>query len=161
MNFFTNFVTRTIPIGSVIPIPLYFDNYDIDIDSMFLDCDGSALLKSDYPYLFAIIGIEYGESDGGIGDGNTDYFLLPDYKGLFLRNENGIRSIGYYQPDSIVHHIHTIIEYKNDTSGTESGVWAQQNRDPSNQTYTAASYAAGGSETRPKNVYARYCVRYR
>src|SRR5688572_22131276 len=42
-------------------------------------CDGRKLGTADYPELFAVLGYLYGKA------GNGDQFLIPDYRGLFLR----------------------------------------------------------------------------
>jgi microcystin-dependent protein len=49
----------------------------------YLICDGSPILKSEYPQLFLAIGTSH-----GIGDGSTT-FNLPDYRGRFLRGVDG------------------------------------------------------------------------
>lgn len=43
-------------------------------DPKWLDCDGSSLLRSDYPDLFTIIGTTYGSVD-------STHFSLPDFRG--------------------------------------------------------------------------------
>jgi len=43
-------------------------------DPKWLDCDGSSLVRSDYPDLFAVIGTIYGAADGS-------HFNLPDLQG--------------------------------------------------------------------------------
>ena len=48
----------------------------------YLICDGSAISRTTYSDLFAIIGVIYGN-----GDGSTT-FNLPDYRGKFLRGLN-------------------------------------------------------------------------
>lgn len=49
----------------------------------YLLCDGSAVSRTTYSNLFAIIGITHGQ-----GDGSTT-FNLPDYRGRFLRGVDG------------------------------------------------------------------------
>lgn len=49
----------------------------------WLECDGSAVSRSQYADLFAAIGTTY-----GAGDGSTT-FNLPDYRGYFLRGQDG------------------------------------------------------------------------
>jgi len=50
----------------------------------YLECDGSAISRTTYASLFALIGVMYGS-----GDGSTT-FNLPDYRGRFLRGvDNG------------------------------------------------------------------------
>ena len=50
----------------------------------YLECDGSAVSRTTYAVLFAVVGDLY-----GVGDGSTT-FNLPDYRGGFLRGwDNG------------------------------------------------------------------------
>lgn len=42
--------------------------------TMWLDCDGASLLRTDYPDLFNVIGTTYGAADG-------THFNLPDLRG--------------------------------------------------------------------------------
>lgn len=42
--------------------------------TMWLDCDGSSLLRADYPDLFTVIGTTYGSAD-------STHFNLPDLRG--------------------------------------------------------------------------------
>lgn len=46
-------------------------------DSNWLVCDGSSLLQTAYPDLFAVLGTHYGSAD-------TTHFNLPDYRGKTL-----------------------------------------------------------------------------
>lgn len=46
------------------------------IPSSWLLCDGSSVLRSDYPNLFSVIGITFGSVDG-------THFTLPDFRGKF------------------------------------------------------------------------------
>lgn len=47
------------------------------LPAQWLLCDGSSILRSDYPDLFAVIGTAYGASD-------TAHFNLPDLRGMVL-----------------------------------------------------------------------------
>ena len=59
----------TLPIGVVLPFS------GTNIPENWLLCDGSAISRTTYSQLFAIIGVTY-----GVGDGSTT-FNLPDFKG--------------------------------------------------------------------------------
>lgn len=50
-------------------------------------CDGSAVSRTTYAALFAVIGIAHGQ-----GDGSTT-FNLPDYRGRFIRGVDGSAGI--------------------------------------------------------------------
>jgi microcystin-dependent protein len=69
----TNFLLGEafIPIGSVFP----FAGTNVPIG--YLLCDGSLVARTDYPFLFQVIGTTYGAAAGGI------YFRVPDLRGRF------------------------------------------------------------------------------
>lgn len=81
---------KAIPTGSYI---LYSSNSNIP--SGFLRCDGSALDKTTYVALFAVIGYTYGRSG--------DKFLLPNFSdGKFMRATGGnAAALGTTQQDAI------------------------------------------------------------
>jgi len=66
---------RLVPVGAILP----FGGAPIALPPGFLLCDGSEVLRTDFPDLFAVIGTTHGE-----GDGSTT-FHLPDYRGRFAR----------------------------------------------------------------------------
>lgn len=120
----------------------------------WLKCDGAVVSRSAYPALFAVVGTTF-----GAGDGSTT-FGLPDLRGEFIRgwdDGRGVdsgRGLGSAQADEIKSHTHTI-----DTSGTDAsgaGYIADASAPNVNQ---AATLAAGGAETRPRNVAMLYCIK--
>jgi len=81
MNFF-------IPIGTVVAYAAEIDpntymsgyhNFSPNTlnDTGWLLCDGTKVMQSAFPKLFSLIGYTYGGSD--------NVFMLPDYRGYFLR----------------------------------------------------------------------------
>ena len=93
-----------VPIGS---ITKYVGN---DPPETWLVRDGSELLKSAYPALYAVLGSLFGET--------ATHFRLPDDRGLFDRNLNsspsGIdpnRVLGSYQQGSLQSHAHDTAMY--------------------------------------------------
>lgn len=74
----------------------------------WLACSGQAVLRADYPALFAAIGTTY-----GAGDGSTT-FGLPDLRGEFVRGVDGGRgvdvgrSLGSAQAQSLPNHKHEL-----------------------------------------------------
>ncbi|MCK8481058.1 tail fiber protein [Psychroserpens algicola] len=67
-----------IPTGSIFTFPM------ATIPTGYLVCDGSAVSRTNYADLFAVLGTTY-----GAGNGSTT-FNLPDYRGQFLRGyDNG------------------------------------------------------------------------
>src|SRR5688500_3060114 len=80
-------MSNSLPIGSVLP---YAGKHDYEIPQNWLLCDGRTLGQSDYPDLFAAIGIAHGAED-------NESFCIPDLQGRFLRAVTGSRGA---DPDS-------------------------------------------------------------
>lgn len=125
----------------------------------FLLCDGSAVSRTTYASLFAVVGSTWGSGDG------TTTFNVPDFRGVFLRglNTSGSgydpsRALGSYQSDDFKSHYHTVSSLKT-AVGTYNGF---QNLSVTNQ-YELTSVdtdSNGGSETRPKNKAVNYIIKY-
>lgn len=137
------------PIGSV----MYFAASSAPLG--WFECRGQSLDKVSYLDLFNVIGYTYG------GSGNS--FNLPDLRGEFLRgwdNGRGIdsgRAFGSLQLDEFKSHTHSIV--------ADSGNNVYNTNKVSNWTNNAATgtvttSAAGGSETRPRNVALLPCIKY-
>jgi microcystin-dependent protein len=108
-----------VPIGSVLPLPA------TGIPAGYLLCDGSAISKTTYADLFAVIGTRHGEP---VVSGAN--FNIPDYRGRFLRgadnatgrdpdsagrtamNANGSTGsqIGTLQSHGVQNHSHGVID---------------------------------------------------
>lgn len=112
--------------------------------SGYLECSGSAVSRTTYSALFAVIGTTF-----GTGDGSTT-FNLPDLRGEFIRgwdNGRGVdsgRAFGSSQSDELKAHTHTETRLTNSGSGRPGG------NDGSIETTNTGS--TGGTETRPRNV---------
>lgn len=121
----------------------------------WLECDGSSLVRTTYPDLFAAIGTLYGE---GNSPGST--FNLPDLRGEFVRgwdNGRGIdtgRAFASFQLDEFKSHTHYGIQSQNIRGGDNGGV------NSSNSTNSTPLFPAGGDETRPRNIAMLYCIKY-
>lgn len=160
--------TNIFPVGGVIP---YAGPLTDSLPACWMPCDGRPLSRSDYKPLFDAIGTTY-----GIGDGSTT-FHLPDYRGMFLRavdegigmdpdagsrgpQNNGPNDVGTAAPgtvgtrqaDEFGQHSHTYYQstYVGSDGNWSGGDW--------NNVYQQTQNA-GGSETRPKNVYVYYLIR--
>jgi microcystin-dependent protein len=135
-------------------------------------CDGRSLQVTCYPELFATLGYLYGGKDGT--------FNLPDYRGLFLR---GVDAGAGMDPDASQR------AAPQDGQGSATGVGsmqcdAMQTHQHSYQAVPVAAVSEGGdaagtpgttqntgapvsparvsqNETRPKNIYVNYIIRYR
>mgnify|MGYP001471603101 CR=1 FL=1 len=117
----------------------------------WLKCNGAAVSRTTYATLFAAIGTTYGSGDG------ASTFNIPELRGEFVRgwdDSRGIdsgRTLGSFQLDEFKSHTHT---FKGSTGSGGSGTSA---RDAVPETQDTG--AAGGDETRPRNVALLYCIK--
>ena len=82
------------PLGTVI----MFAGSSAPID--YLICDGSAVSRTTYAGLFAVIGTTYGAGD------TTTTFNIPDLRGLFVRGVGPSNVLGSTQSSNIGSHTH-------------------------------------------------------
>lgn len=140
------------------------------IPENFLLCDGRAVSRATYAALFNVIGTSHGS-----GDGSTT-FNIPDYRGRFLRGVDGTagndpdkasrtamntggntgNNVGSVQADQFASHTHNY---------TTNATISQGSPGSANQLYlpntdAGATTANGGNETRPKNAYVNYIIRF-
>lgn len=134
----------------------------------FLECNGAAISKSTYAALYAILGDVYGSA--------LLTFNLPDYRGYFLRGQDGGRGIdpdaaartnrgdgtggdnvGSKQDDAFESHTHAFTNQPVyvGTLFTNKFGDNEYSLDP-----VAATNATGGNETRPTNIYVKYIIKY-
>lgn len=66
-------------IAAIIPVGSYLDLAMETPPTGYLECDGSAISRTTYSALFAVVADQY-----GVGDGSTT-FNIPDWRGLFPR----------------------------------------------------------------------------
>jgi hypothetical protein len=153
--------------------------------SGFLAADGSSQLISAYSNLASALNV--GTNLYAWGSADTTHFNLPDLRGVFVRGMdsfgtpagaanrdpdkasrtaiatggNSGATVGSYQPDQIVSHTHAIISPpainfyggSGGTGFTNGGSFSGPNATPSIAN-------TGGNETRGKNVYVNFCVKY-
>lgn len=164
-------------IGEVIAYPSNI------VPENFLLCDGRAVSRTTYAELFNIIGVIHGS-----GDGSTT-FNLPDYRGRFLRGVDGTagldpdkasrtamntggntgNNVGSVQTDAFQGHWHNFNTSNTAAFGNAGGNDAtigggsriysvievtSPKSDGSNGTPRTSS------ETRPKNAYVNYIIRF-
>lgn len=139
--------------------------------SGWLECDGSLLNRTTYASLFAVIGTQYDSSVSG------SQFRLPDFRGYFSRSWNhgasndpdaasrtdrgdgtGGDVVGSKQADQLKAHTHTINAKSLPVAGT--GVEAPLTEATSATDNTYATVSTGGNETRPKNFYEMYIIKF-
>jgi microcystin-dependent protein len=151
-----------------------------NIPGGWLLCDGTPLNSLQYPHLFAAI-----RTNWGVGlPGSTFNFNLPDLRGLFLRGVTGSRqdafadpdwtnriapatggavsnNVGSLQVDAVGYHRHNLYigSLSLSLDGNANTVY---NSGPkvSDVTYTTTNGFGIGSETRPKNAYVNYIIKY-
>jgi microcystin-dependent protein len=136
--------------------------------SGYLICDGTSYLRTAQPSLFAAIGTAYGAADG-------THFNVPDFRGLFPRGvDNGAGNdpdtltrtaanpggntgdnVGSYEADQFAAHNHSITTAFN--SNAADG-WATS-ANGTGGLHTMTTLNAGGSETRPKNLYVNFIIK--
>jgi microcystin-dependent protein len=151
------------------------------VDSLgWMACDGRLLNAHLYPELFAVLGHLYGGTDG--------QFALPDYRGYFLRGvddgagrdgDAGQRTdpaggadldqgVGSLQRDALQTHDHL---YRSapapataSPSGTAAGAPAGQlaltEGGPTSSLTAPGAVNVSQTETRPKNVYVHYLIKF-
>ena len=146
----------------------------------WLICDGSEINRNEYRSLFDIIGEKFGSGNG------TTTFNLPDFRGEFLRgwdngrgrdpdalSRNGGDNIGSTQDDAFQGHGHNIwLQFGNAAhpnyppGGQYSFVGNDPNYGPhGGKIINPTSIGSFGSprytsETRPKNVYVNFIIKY-
>lgn len=134
----------------------------------YLESDGSAISRSTYAALFAVIGTTFGS-----GDGSTT-FNIPDFRGYFPRGwshggsiDSG-RTFGSTQQDAFQGHYHSL---GGGLASSQSGIDSDCMRTDSGSSSTAwqaRSIITNGtngtprtaSETRPVNLAIMFCIKY-
>lgn len=120
----------------------------------WLKANGAAVSRTTYAALFAAIGTTF-----GAGDGSTT-FNLPDLRGEFIRGWDDARGadpgrvLGSAQADAFKSHTHEVGSIGNLQPGSFG---AFLNTGPGGDGLTQA---AGGSETRPRNVALLAVIKY-
>lgn len=141
----------------------------------FLMCQGSAVSRTTYPTLFALVGTRFGE-----GDGSTT-FNLPDFRGRFLRGLTGAstmdpdsasrtamatggatgNNVGSVQGHSFQSHFHLVGEFNVEAQSGNGRAVAGGTAGPNSSTETGsgANSQPSTAETRPVNAYVNYIIK--
>lgn len=123
-------------------------------------CDGSSLLRTAYPALFAAIGVAFGSAD-------ANHFSLPDLRGMHIRGfddgrgiDDPSRAFGAYQADQMPSHVHSVnLQPLNSADAGGAGKVATGNNvaegviPPFNTSSTGS-----GTETRVKTLALNYYI---
>lgn len=151
--------------GGAVFVGCIVENPTDTVEDGFLACDHAEYSRTTYSDLFAKIGTRY-----GAGDGSTT-FNVPERRGYFPRGWDGGSgndpdvatrtdsgggftgaSVGSVQQDEFKNHVghHTTSKVTLDRTNLSI--------------FTAKPYVGdadyGGNETRPKNVYVMYMIKY-
>lgn len=151
-----------VPTGSIMPWAA-----NGSLPTGFLLCNGASVSRTTYSALFDVIGTAFGTASGTT-------FNLPDFQGRFLRgrdnsagrdpdaasrtaqNTGGATgdNVGSVQVDEFKSHFHTQVAARSSIGGTAmgNGFEAAPN--------TGDTGNAGGNETRPKNSYVNFIIKY-
>lgn len=125
----------------------------------WLKANGATLTRATYPALWDAVNPATGGA-GGAGNGTTT-FTIPDLRGEFIRGWDDSRGVdsgrvfGSFQAGEIQSHSHNI-NYGS-ASNTSS---VDPSRLSNGGITTVATAAAGGAETRPRNVALLACIKF-
>jgi microcystin-dependent protein len=185
-------ISGSLKVGSVVnanvPAGMLGPFANNSVPTGWLACDGSAVSRTTYSVLYAVIGTTW-----GVGDGSST-FNLPDLEGAFLRgtgshgtsnmadgNDFAGPSVGSYENDQFQNHGHQIrrdIATSDDvqlgvvasgTEGSSASLWTKDTGSGANAPSTINAYNATtnsygtprtGDETRPFNAGVKYCIKY-
>lgn len=167
----------SVPVGTIIayagPVT---DETDLKSKG-WLPCDGREVSRTDHSALFEVIKEAWGEGNRGTT------FHLPDLRGVFLRGVNNKRTgefadpdankrpecspggnrgndVGSCQLDEFKEHKHDW-KFGLDRDDKGGGGGAKEFTQSSNKSHwTPPIDFAGGNETRPKNAYVNYLIKF-
>lgn len=164
------------PAGIIVP----FGGTDAKVPAGWLLCDGQGLKSSDYPALYNMIGTAWGNGSENCPGGGCN-FNAPDLRGVFIRGMDGTRGqdpdksgrtaihnggntgnqVGSYQLDEYLAHTHS---FKINDNSWPDDMYDDQENSEWNSIWTRdediTTTSSGGNETRPKNAYVNYIIKY-
>ena len=145
------------------------------VPSGYLECNGAAINRTDFAALFAIISDDFGNGDG------SSTFNLPDLRGEFIRGwdhgagndpdvltrtdrGDGVTDdrIGTKQASALESHTHAFpsIQFQVETGSGLSDNGGDQRGNINMNTLTVGSTGDGTGETRPRNIYMMYLIKF-
>lgn len=158
---------NVLPVGMIVMFPVS------GIPNGWIPCDGKSHDKRSLPELFAVIDYNYSVLKSG------NMFQVPDYRGLFIRGLDYIRSDeashtfldplstrpldGTVQDDELGSHSHNLDRVLTFPSRAGYPAVAEQHQEGNpddHSAYMPSTSSFGGAETRPKNVVALYCIKW-
>jgi microcystin-dependent protein len=155
-----------------VPIATILAFAGVNIPSGYLICDGSAISRTTYSNLYNVIGNSWGAGN------NSTTFNLPDLRGQFVRGVAGSsaadpnvstrtakysggntgNSVGSYQVDEYKSHNHSLTGNETAGVGIPNQYVAKGTNDAN--TFGLSTSSSGGSETRPKNAYVYFIIKF-
>ena len=127
----------------------------------YLDCDGSAISRTTYANLFAVVGTTYGS-----GDGSTT-FNLPDLQDNHPIGVSGTKALGTkagsasttLATTNLASHTHTL--YKTNYTATQVNIGAVQGRQLAYQVTSSTSSAGSGTavDTFPPYIALKFMIK--
>ena len=173
------FTNKLAPVGSLIIWPTSTP------PAGYLECDGSALSRTAYAALYAVLGTTYGKGAGTLA--NTT-FRLPDLRGEFIRGWDHGRGadpdraartdrgdgttgdqVGTKQNDAIRNITGTIYRANHYSSYTGAfyKIFGSTHTDPSSSTsgnfqtgFSASRVVPVGKDNRPRNIAMMIAIKY-
>lgn len=154
------------PVGTVVAFA--GDESAIGDRNRWMVCDGSAQSRAALPELFAVIGTKY-----STGETPSGSFVLPDYRGLFLRmvdmtSGRGVkgrdidgrnRTVGDVQPSATREHPHNYTKPRylgqlrsDGGTGIEWSVYGEEST-------STSEFGESKYETRPVNIGVLYLIK--
>lgn len=154
------------------PVGTYIQFAGASTPAGYLACDGSAVSRTTYADLFAVVSTTY-----GVGNGSTT-FNLPDARGLVMvgAGANGTLTradasaydggtVGASRNDQMQGHVHTVTT-EIYTAGSTTKI-ARGNSSPESTASTGAPATDGvngtprtGNETRPAEIAVLVCIKF-
>jgi hypothetical protein len=140
------------PVGAVLAL-----GATIDAGPLWLPCDGRTLSRAGHEEIFAAIGYDYGKG------GTDDDFMLPDYRGRFLKGARSVDTVGELQDwatrkprsSSFTGQAYGLPDSQKSCNALPENACA---RDGGTLPLTCCT-SGGDDETRPVNVYVDYYIK--
>jgi microcystin-dependent protein len=171
------------PVGAILSFGADITDHDVRSQlekKGWLPCDGSSIHKTDYPELYAVIGATFGSGpDLSVPDPVSEFFSLPDLLGFFvmgagnlalgaklLESRTGAPAIPFIiTTDGNHNHSFDNVPNLKMVSTTISGpTFASFNGGESNSSSNGLhthTLSGADKESRPKNVYVDFIIRYK
>lgn len=170
-NLWAYILAKIVATGAGTPVGTYIQHAGATAPTGFLACDASAVSRSTYDALFAVIGTTY-----GVGDGSTT-FNLPDARGLVMVGAGAHGSMT--RANSTAYDGGSVGATRNDQlqgfkvevktslyttpSGSAQGI-NNSGSDYANSTTVKSDGTNGtprtGNETRPAEIAVLVCIKY-